>query len=132
MDIATILGIVSGIGLVAMAIMGKGSLVTFIDIPSMLIVLGGTFAAIFVNFTLKEVIGVLSVVKKAFQNHEKSDLELISTFENLAVTARKEGILAIDRAIEDLDDEFMREGLELAVDGTDPEVLRDIMESEIN
>jgi len=131
MDIATILGIVSGIGLVAMAIMGKGSLVTFVDIPSMLIVLGGTFAAIFVNFTLKEVIGVLSVVKKAFQNHEKSDLELINTFENLAVKARKEGILAIDRAIEDLDDEFMREGLELAVDGTDPEVLRDIMESEI-
>lgn len=132
MDIATILGIVSGLSLVAIAIMGKGSLATFIDVPSMLIVVGGTFAAIFVNFTIKEVIGVLSVVKKAFENHESTDLELIRTFEELAVKARKEGILAIDRSLEDLDDEFMREGLELAVDGTDPETLETIMESEIS
>ncbi|MCF7740263.1 MAG: motility protein A [Candidatus Marinimicrobia bacterium] len=132
MDIATILGIVSGLSLVAIAIMGKGSLATFIDVPSMLIVVGGTFAAIFVNFTIKEVIGVLSVVKKAFENHESTDLELIRTFEELAVKARKEGILAIDRSLEDLDDEFMQEGLELAVDGTDPETLETIMESEIS
>ncbi|HMA62879.1 MAG TPA: motility protein A [bacterium] len=132
MDIATILGIVSGISLVAIAIMGKGSLATFIDVPSMLIVVGGTFAAIFVNFTIKEVIGVLSVVKKAFENHESTDLELIRTFEELAVKARKEGILAIDRSLDDLDDEFMREGLEMAVDGTDPETLETIMESEIS
>lgn len=132
MDIATILGIISGMGLVALAIMGKGSIVTFVDIPSLLIVLGGTFAAIFVNFTIKEVIGVISVVKKAFENHQSSDINLIKTFENLAVKARKEGILAIDRSLEDIDDEFMREGLELAVDGTDPETLQDIMESEID
>ena len=132
MDIATILGIISGIGLVTLAIMGKGSLVTFIDVPSMLIVVGGTFAAIFVNFTIQEVLGVISVVKKAFENHESSDLNLIKTFENLAVKARKEGILAIDRSLQDIDDEFMKEGLELAVDGTDPDTLREIMESEID
>ncbi len=132
MDIATILGIVSGVGLVSMAILGRGSLNTFVDIGSLMIVIGGTFAALFVNFTIKEVIGVLRVVKKAFTNNASPVLEIIKTFEKLSIKARKEGILAIDRSLSKIDDDFMREGLEMAVDGTDPETLRDVMESEVN
>lgn len=132
MDIATILGIVSGLGLVAMAILGRGNLSTFIDIPSLMIVIGGTFAAIFVNFTIKEVIGVLSVVRKVFTNDESPVLDIVDDFEDMAVKARREGILAIDQSLPDVQDDFMRHGLEMAVDGTEPEILREVMESEVN
>jgi chemotaxis protein MotA len=132
MDIATILGIVSGLTLVAMAILGNGEITTFIHLPSFMIVVGGTGAAIFVNFAMKEVFGVMTVVKKVFTHDGSSGIETIEIFEDLAKRSRREGILAIDKYLSNVDDEFMKAGLEMAVDGTEPETIREIMESELN
>ncbi len=132
MDIATILGIVSGLTLVVMAILGNGQITTFIHIPSMMIVLGGTGAAIFVNFAMKEVFGVMKVVRKVFTADDHSGIDTIEMFEELAKRARREGILAIDKYLSKVEDEYMKSGLEMAVDGTEPEAIRDIMESELN
>lgn len=132
MDIATILGIVSGLTLVAMAILGNGEISTFIHMPSMMIVLGGTGAAIFVNFAMKEVFGVMKVVKKVFTHDQDSGIEIIELFADLAKRSRREGILAIDKYLSKVEDEFIKSGLEMAVDGTEPEVIREVMESELN
>ncbi len=132
MDIATILGIISGLGLIVAAILGNGKLSTFIDIPSLMIVIGGTFAAIFVNFALNEVLGVMGVVRKAFTQSANSPTDIIELFVDLSKRARREGILAIDKALGTIDDEFMKNGLEMAVDGTEPETIREVMESELS
>jgi len=131
MDIATILGIVSGLTLVAMAILGNGEITTFIHIPSMMIVMGGTAAAIFVNFAMKEVFGVMTVVKKVFTDDGHNGIDTIEIFEELAKRSRREGILAIDKYLSKVEDDYMKAGLEMAVDGTEPETIREVMESEL-
>ncbi|MCF7800569.1 MAG: motility protein A [Candidatus Marinimicrobia bacterium] len=132
MDLATILGILSGLFLVWSTIVAGGNLETFVHIPSMMIVMGGATAATLVNFTSKEVLGVLGVVRKAFAWRKTDDMEVVRQFTNLSLLARREGILAIDRELSNIKDKFMRIGLELAVDGAEPDTIRDVMETELN
>ena len=132
MDIATILGI--GVGLlmiVTTALLGTGG-DTFIHLPSMMIVFGGTMAATFVNFPIGDVVKVMKVVQKAFFGKEPNPEGLIDKLVELAEKARREGILAIERHIDELDDEFMKNGIQLAVDGSEPEVMRNIMVNELS
>ena len=132
MDIATIIGILSGLGLVLFTIIQGGNLEIFIHLPSMMIVGGGAMAATLVNFPLKEVIGVMGVVKKAFTSDDTQATDIIDIFVNLSMKARRDGILAIDRELHKIDDDFMRTGLEMAVDGAEPESIKSVMEAELN
>ena len=132
MDVATIIGILSGLGLILYTIISGGNLEIFIHIPSMMIVGGGSMAAILVNFPLKEVISVLGIVKKAFMSDEIDATNIIDLFINLAMKSRRDGILAIDKELHKIDDDFMRIGLEMAVDGAEPESIKNVMEVELN
>ena len=132
MDLATVLGIVSGFGLIILAIMMGGGISLFINIPSVMIVLGGTFAATLINFPLKQVIGVFKVVKNAFFSKTQPPSELISLLVDFATRARREGILALESAVEGIEDEFLRRGIRLAVDGVEPQLVKDILETEMN
>jgi len=132
MDLATILGIASGLGLIGYTIISGGSPDIFIHIPSMMIVFGGAWAATLVNFTMSEVIGVMGVVRNAFRSTALEELKLIKQFIELAKVTRKDGILAIDRELKKIDDQFMRTGLEMAVDGTEPETIQAVMETELS
>ena len=132
MDVATIIGILSGLGLILYTIISGGNLEIFIHIPSMMIVGGGSMAAILVNFPLKEVISVLGIVKKAFMSDEIDATNIIDLFVNLAMKSRRDGILAIDKDLHKIDDDFMRIGLEMAVDGAEPETIKNVMEVELN
>ena len=130
MDLASIIGLATGIGFVLFGIMYGGSIVLFIDIPSMMIVGGGTIGATLVHYPLSEVIGVLKVVKKAFLHTEKSPVGVIDTLVSFAETARREGILSLEQKAQSLDDEFLKKGINLAVDGTEPEYIKEIMTTE--
>lgn len=132
MDVATIIGILSGVGLILYTIISGGNLDIFLHFPSMMIVGGGSMAAILVNFPLREVISVLGIVKKAFMNDEIDATNIIDLFVNLAVKSRRDGILAIDKELHKIDDNFMRIGLEMAVDGAEPETIKNVMEVELN
>lgn len=131
MDLATIIGIISGLTLIGYTIVSGGNIDIFIHIPSMMIVFGGALAATLVNFPLKDVIGVLGVVRNAFKVEKAQELEMVNSFVELSKKARREGLLAIDREINKIDDKFMRTGLEMAVDGTEPETIRNVMETEL-
>lgn len=132
MDIATIIGILSGLGLIGYTIISEGNLDIFLHLPSLMIVGGGSMAAILVNFPLKEVIGVMGVVRKAFTNDEVQATDIIDLFVELSTKARRDGILAIDKELHKIDDDFMRKGLEMAVDGIEPESIKNVMEAELN
>jgi chemotaxis protein MotA len=96
MDIATILGIFIAFGLVLFAILTGEGAGTFLNIPSLSIVFGGTTGTVLVCFPLKTVLSTLSIAKKAFFAVEVDRNAIISTLEELAKTARKEGLLALE------------------------------------
>ncbi len=131
MDLATILGLISGVILILWGILDAGKLVWFWNPPSVLIVFGGTFAAIFIAFPLKKVLSAFSVVRKAFSNNTFETGMIISKIVNLANIARREGLLALEEAVEDINDDFLQKGVMLIVDGTDPELVKNILETEI-
>ena len=132
MDLATILGIVIGFGLVIFTILsGSGSAKIFIHIPSLAVVFGGAVAAVLVHTPLGEVISAMKVVGNAFKVEPAKEPELIEQFVDLAKKARREGILAIDRELANIEDDFMRAGLEMAVDGSEPETIRSVLETEL-
>ncbi|MFA5575811.1 MAG: MotA/TolQ/ExbB proton channel family protein [Tissierellaceae bacterium] len=131
MDIATILGLVLGIGFVVGGIMSSGDLGSYIDIPSIIITLGGTVAATLLAYPMKSIAGLRKVFQKAFFHEEILANEIISEIITLANVARKEGLLSLEEYGEKLDDEFLKKGIMLIVDGTDPELVRNILETEL-
>jgi chemotaxis protein MotA len=132
MDLATLIGIVLSFGLVAAAIMTGGSLLIFISVPSALIVLGGTIGATLVNYPLGHVLGVIGVIKNAFFTGLENPRSIIEKFMDYANRARREGILSLEPVIKEVEDDYLRKGLQLTVDGLEPQVIQEIMETEIS
>ena len=131
MDIATVIGIVAGFGLIAVAIIMGGNPMLFVDIPSVVIVVGGTIASTLVNFPLSEMMGVFAAVKKSIFNQSPRPEILIDRIIDYATVARREGILALETHANDSDDEFLRKSVQLAIDGTAPELIKDILTTEL-
>jgi chemotaxis protein MotA len=107
------------------------SLLLFIDLPSVMIVFGGTFGCSMINYPLPDILKVIKVVKNAFFVKPATSGELIAKFVNLAGVARREGILALESALNDISDDFMKKGLQLSVDGLEPTSLRISLDTEI-
>ena len=128
MDIATIVGFVGGAGLLLAALQLSGGILSYFDVPSFLIVIGGTIAATLINFPLKQVLSVLKVIQKLIKAKEENPIELIKEFIQLAVVVRKEGHLALEAQAENVQHPFMKRGLMLMADGIDAEALNGILQ----
>lgn len=131
MDISTVIGIIAGFGLILIAIMIGGSLGTFISVSSMVVVMGGTLSATLINYPLSDVIGILGPVQKAVFNEDFDPRDLIQNLIQYATIARREGILALETHAADATDEFLGRSIQLAIDGTAPELIRDILTTEV-
>jgi chemotaxis protein MotA len=131
MDIATIFGIISAFGLIIMAMAGGGGIAIFINIPSVMIVGGGTIGATLINYPLKDVLGSGSVLKNAFFYETHSAQQWITTLVGFAGKARREGILSLESAVKEARDPFVQTGVQLAIDGLEPTSIRNILETEI-
>ena len=132
MDLATVIGIALAFGLVISGIMSGSSLMIFIDVPSMLIVGGGTIGATLVNYPLSHMFGVLRVFKQAFLTKSQSPAQIITQFMEYANRARREGILALEPLLRDIKDDFLRKGLQLTVDGLEPQTIQEILQTEVS
>ncbi len=131
MDFATIIGVLVAFGMVFMGIISGSPLTLFVDVPSVMITIGGTFGIIFINYPLKDVVGVFGVIRNVFFNQRREVHVLIPLFVDFASQARREGILVLESAAEELRDPFFKKGLELVIDGLEPQAIRDILETEI-
>jgi chemotaxis protein MotA len=131
MDIATVLGILSATGLVLGAIFMGSGLNVFINIPSLCIVVGGTIGVTLVAYPLKDFLSVIKVVQKAIFTKNISATELISKFTAFANKTRKEGILALESEIKELNDDFFKKGVQLSIDGLEPQQIQNILDTEI-
>jgi len=129
-DIATIIGIVLAFGLVVSAI-GSG-ISSFIDPPSMLIVIGGTIGVLLVGYPLNKCLGVIGVVMKTFMYKLDKGSEVIAKLVELAQTVRKDGILALESEVGSIENEFMAKGLQMAIDGQEPAAIEEILYMEMD
>jgi len=134
MDITTILGVISGISLIVVAIimrMGGVGLKGFFDVSSIFITFGGTFAATLVNYPMRQVLGVFKIAKKVLTEKEEDPAKLISQFIYFTKIAHKQGILELEKELNKVNNEFLKRGVQLVVDGADQERIRAELETEI-
>lgn len=132
MDIATIIGLVGTLGCVFYGIMGgSAGIATFINIPSVLITIGGTIAATLIAFPLPEFMKVFKVAMKILKAPQFDPTTTIQMMVSFAEKSRQQGLLSLENEVENLNDEFLKLGMRLIVDGTDPQEVRDLMETEL-
>ena len=132
MDIATIVGVVLGFLVVVSAIVVGGGWQSFVHIPSLAITIGGMLCATLIHFSLPQFLGIFAVVKKTIVTKIPSPTELIQNMVNFAVINRRDGALALEQEIPKVNDLFFIKGLQMLVDGQDPEIIRDRMTLEID
>lgn len=131
MDIATIIGLVGGAALLLWAIISKSPISAFIDSGSVAIVVGGAIAAVMVAFPLSSLIGLAKVLKNCFFAKSRDPKELISDMVRFAEIARRDGILSLENVTSEIKDPFLVSGIQMAVDGTDPDLIETIMMNDL-
>lgn len=131
-DISTLLGLIIGNACIIISIIiGGGAIGQFIDAPSIFIVIGGMISALLVAYPVPTLIKGLKTAKYAFKKSEIDPAKVVLQINELALSARKEGLLALEEIAHNMDDPFLQKGVLLIVDGTDAELLRNILETEI-
>jgi chemotaxis protein MotA len=134
MDIASILGLVLCFVLMIFGILygnDISAIFNFLDAPSALITYGGSFMCILASYTLQSFVENLKSITLIFKTSTMNVPEIIQKIIELSNVARKEGLLSLEEAASDIDDQFLKKGILLIVDGTDPELVRAIMETEL-
>ena len=131
MDLGTVIGIVLIMALLlgAMA-MGVG-VGAYIDIPSVLIVVGGSIGALMVSFKPSQMKSFTKIFMKAIKPGEEDIAELIKKLVEFATKARKDGILALEGEVNSEENEFLKKGLSMAIDGSEPDTIRELLEIEM-
>ncbi len=132
MDMATVVGLLAGFGLLSTAIIIGGSPGSFINVPSILIVIGGTFAVVTICFSLNEIVRSGQIVAKTIFYTSRDPSEAAVQVLQIAEMARKQGVLAIQGILNDLQAEpFLQKGMAMVVDGTPGEEVETILRRDI-
>ena len=129
MDIASLIGLLGAIGMIVGAMISGGGVGPFIDVPSILIVFGGTFFAAMYTAPLPVYLGSFGAMAKAFLPPVKKQDEMILKIAELAAVARKDGMMALEG--QDVPDKFFEKGLQMLVDGADERKLTQVLKAEI-
>ncbi|MCL6471485.1 MAG: flagellar motor protein [Firmicutes bacterium] len=133
MDLATIIGIALAVfSLLFSVVLEGGHLVSLINIPAAVIVIGGTLGATMTCFSLRDAMKLPSWLSVALKDKKIDSAEIIRVVVTLAETARREGILKLENMLEEIDNDFLRQGVTLVVDGTDYEITKNILRTELD
>jgi chemotaxis protein MotA len=133
MDLATLSGLLIAWGALMGSLLMEGSDPrALINVPAALLVFGGTLGAATISFRLNQIMGLPDILKKAFSTKEQDLPAAIALLVGFAERARRDGLLSLEDAAMHSDDEFLKRGIRLVVDGTDPEMVREILSTEIH
>jgi chemotaxis protein MotA len=135
-DTATLVGLLVGFGgLLTGYLMEGGSLLGLVSISALFIILGGTLGATIISYTLKDVFNIPKLIRRAMFVPVSKEEDMIVTVISLAEKARREGLLILEEDIGELEQQklnpILPKGLQLVVDGTDPDTIRSILGNEI-
>lgn len=128
MDIATLIGILGAFGIVVAAMVTGGDVGVFVNVPSLLIVLGGSLFVVLMKFPLAHFLGLAKVAGKAFKFKSVKPEDIIAETVDLADAARKGGLLSLED--KEVSSDFMQRGIQLLVDGHDPDIVRTLLNKE--
>lgn len=134
MDIASVIGLLACLALMVFGmVFGKSfsAVLSFLHAPSALITFGGAFMCILASYSVPNFLGGLKSFMLIFKQSAMNVPEIIQKIIDLSNVARKEGLLSLEEAAGDIDDDFLKKGILLVVDGIDPELVRAIMETEL-
>ena len=135
MDLASIIGLILGFGLMVFGMLnssfGAAGIPFFLHLPSALITFGGTIGAVLASYSMKDFISGIKSIGLIFKAPNFDTVGIIKQIIDLSNVARKEGLLALEESANNLEDPFMKKGIMLIVDGTDPELVRGILEAEL-
>jgi len=133
MDIATTLGVIFGFLVIfgTIAFESRGGMAIFFNVPAIAIVVGGTTCATMIHFSMKQFLGVMSVVKKTLLTKIAAPQEVIQRMVNYSAVNRRDGALALEQEIGKIKDPFLSKGLQMLVDGADEHAIRDLLGLEI-
>jgi chemotaxis protein MotA len=133
MDIATIVGLIVAFGGVIVGfIMEGGKPLSLIEPSAMVIVFGGTLGATITSFSLKHITSLPNIARQAFFAHNADRVVMVKLIVELARKARQSGILSLESEASKIDDRFMKRAIQLIVDGTPPEMVREVLETEVD
>ncbi|MCY6483690.1 motility protein A [Clostridium aestuarii] len=130
-DMLTLIGMIAGVGMIIFGMVNGGTVGMFIDPSSIAITVGGSFCALLINYPITEFKRLVKVVAQAFKETSMGGVEILDSFSELSKKARREGLLSLEDDIEKVDDDFLKKGLQMVVDGIEPETIKDILELEI-
>lgn len=137
-DVLTAIGIVLGflmmiwaMAMVTITEYNVGQLKLFWDISSIIITIGGSLCAMLVNYPIHQFRKLTKIIIQSFKENEKSGIDIINQFIDLSRKARREGLLSLEDEISGISDDFLKKGLQMVVDGIEPETIQDIMDLEI-
>ena len=132
MDLGTIIGLLAGIACVIISIfIGDGELLSYWDLPSVFITIGGGICSTLINYRLKDLLSVFKVTLHVFTDKASSASDIIAQMVKLSEKTRREGLLSIEPELEEMEDPFIKQSLQLVVDGIESETIQDFMDTEI-
>lgn len=132
MDLATVIGISFGTVCLVVSILISGELQSFYNLPSIFITVGGGLASTLIQYKLKDFLKIFKLIGLAFLNKTANALDTIALMVKLSEKTRREGLLAIESELEQIEDPFIRRSLQLVVDGVESETIKDYMNMEIS
>ncbi|RDU61705.1 motility protein A [Helicobacter sp. MIT 14-3879] len=128
MDLGTIIGLfLISVLLFGSMILGAGIQV-YIDIPSLMITVGGSLSALLISFKIEQMKNIFKYIGIAFKPHQYNIPVLIKTIVEYAIKARRDGILSLEQNVNQEENDFLRKGLSMAVDGSEPDAIRELLE----
>ena len=131
MDFATLLGLIAGTAVISLAMLSGSDVSVFINVPGMLIVLGGTFAATLIKFPIGDCVRAIGLaIRKAFWQEADHPFALIQQANKLTEVVRRESLIALDN--QEVNNPFFKKGIQLCVDGRKPEFIRNVLTKEMN
>lgn len=132
MDRSTIIGLIAGVVMLGWAMTTGAPLSAYFDLPSLMIVVGGVVCVVLISFPLRSTLGAGKIVRNAFVTKDLDPAAVIADLVRYAEIARRDGILALEDAVKDIDDPFMVTGIRMAVDGTNPALIAEILNAEMD
>ena len=133
MDLGSLIGVVGALAMMLLGVISGGSgLGTYADVPSLFIVVLGSWFCFMASSSIGSAIGIFKIMGLTFSVPNFGEKGIVIKLMAFSEKARREGLLALEEELEDLDDEFMKKGLRLVVDGTDAAIVRDLLEIEVS
>lgn len=131
-DLSVLVGLVLGFGALGVGfIFEQGNLLALVGLSALIIILGGTFGALVISYNVVDVLGIFRLIRTAMLPTKGPSAQLLEVLCEFSEKARRDGILSLEDAIEDTEDEFLKKGMRLVVDGTESETIASILENDI-